>query len=665
MGADAVYIGLSRFSAREYATNFNDEDLIKALTYCRLHGVKVHIAINTLIRDDEFQDALNEAVKAYLLGADAFIVQDWGLSQKIKSACPEAALHASTQMTVHTPEGAALLYKWGFDRVVLAREMSRNEIAEVIAACPVETEVFVHGALCMCVSGQCYLSATFGGRSGNRGRCAQPCRLPFSVKGGTGHDLSLKDNCTIEHLNDIQQMGVTSAKIEGRMKRPEYTAAAVKACRTALDSGKADPNDIDTLRKVFSRSGFTDGYYTAKRGRSMFGTRSKEDVTAATSKLLAQIRSTYKDEKQSRPISFELTVKSGEPVRLTASSDDYSAEIIGSVPEIAQTLPLTSENARKALAKTGGTAFFADKIDCKIDGTSAVALSQINKMRRDAIDELSKKITANVKRAKGNDELIISEPYITAKNEPALRAVFADCIVPDEFKCCEIIFVPLFSSEDEITQLIKRGFNVGVKLPRVFFGGEARVKKALDAALTLGITDAYCASIGAAAVALKMGCKVHGGFSLNVYNTYSLEYLCNIGVCDTEVSIELTNEQINALGGTIPRGIAAYGHMPLMITRNCPNVNGGGCSKCSGKSKITDRKGKTFTLMCSSGCTELLNCDALVLSDKLAYFRNIDFAALHFTYESMEERLEILDLYIKQKKPDFKCTGGLYFYSYK
>lgn len=661
MGADAVYIGLSRFSAREYAANFDDDALSEALRYCRLHGVKVHVAINTLIRDDEFDAALSEAVKAYRLGADAFIVQDNGLAEMIRLACPEAALHASTQMTVHTPAGARLLRQSGFDRVVLAREMSREEIAGVVKGCRVETEVFVHGALCMCVSGQCYLSAMLGGRSGNRGRCAQPCRLPFSVKGGTGHDLSLKDNCTIDHLGDMAKLGVTSAKIEGRMKRPEYTAAAVKACRTAVDEGRSDPEEIETLRKVFSRSGFTDGYYTAHRGREMFGTRSKEDVTSATGKLLAQIRTLYKDEKQTRSAAFTLKLKAGSPAQLTSECGGQTALAQGAEPETARTAPMTAEKAEKLLRKTGGTAFYADKINCVIDDGVTVSASQINEMRRTVLAELSEKLSAAPKRALGSVPVSKLKPHDAKIGAPTIRAIFADCDIPDGFKRCEIVFVPLNAKPEEIARLKRDGFNVGVKLPRVFFGGEERVKKLLCNAAELGITDAYCGSIGAAAAALEADFTVHGGSSLNIFNTHSLAYYQGLGLQDSEVSIELTSEQINRLGGSIPRGIAAYGHLPLMITRNCPGANGGGCRRCGGKNKLTDRKGIDFTLMCSFGCTEVLNPDALVLSDRLSRFENIDFASLHFTYEKRSEREEILEMYERRRKPDFKCTAGLYF----
>ncbi len=658
-GADAVYIGLRQFSARAYADNFGDDELRRAAQYCRIHNVKLHTAVNTLVSDDEIRGALEEAVKAYRLGADAFIVQDWGLAMFIKKACPDASLHASTQMTVHTPEGARFLYEKGFERVVLAREMNRREIEEVVKSCPVETEVFVHGALCMCVSGQCYLSAMLGGRSGNRGRCAQPCRLPFSVKGGTGHDLSLKDNCIINDLRELSEIGVTSAKIEGRMKRPEYVAQAVRACRQAADKGYADDETLGELRSVFSRSGFTDGYYKGELGRNMFGTRSKDDVTSASSKLLAQIRAGYKDETQTEPVDFTLAVKSGQPSVLKASSGNFTATVCGAAAEAAKSVPLSDEKACVQLQKTGGTPFFAKKITADIDSGMTIPIAEINRMRRDALSQLEGMISCPKQREVC--AVAIDKPRAHRTNGTKLRAVFTHCCIPSEFKRCELVFVPLFSKTDEIIKLKEDGFNVGVKVPRVIFGMENKVSQKLRELSECGISDVLCGNIGTAALAVKLGLRVHGGFSLNVFNTYSIEFMKDMGLCDTEVSIELTCAQINALGGSFPRGAVAYGHLPLMIMRNCPNKNGAGCKKCGGKSTITDRKGIEHTLMCDGVCTELLNADPLIISDKQRELGGVDFLTLAFTYETSDECRRILKMYENGGSPTGRFTRGLYF----
>lgn len=659
-GADAVYIGLQSFSARAYADNFGSEELERAVRYCRLHGVKLHTAVNTLVSDNELESALEAARGAYLAGVDAFIVQDWGLARLIREACPNAELHASTQMTVHTPSAARFLYEHGFSRVVLAREMSREEIAEVVRSCPVETEVFVHGALCMCVSGQCYLSAMLGGRSGNRGRCAQPCRLPFSVKGGTGHDLSLKDNCTVSSLGELAQLGVTSAKIEGRMKRPEYVAAAVSACRTAVDSGKADEEQIARLRAVFSRSGFTDGYYKGRLGREMFGTRSKDDVTAATDKLLSQIRTEYKDERQDREADITLTVRAGERVCLEARCGGETARAFGDEPEAAVKVALTKEKAEQQLHKTGGTAFCVGRVDIELEDGLTLPLSRINALRREVFEQLARKLSEPPAR-KTVPVVIPREAPHRREGAPAFRASFPDCDIPEVFKSCELVFVPLASSTDDIVRLKEQGFHVGVKLPRVIFGGESSVRASLEKLNELGVTDVWCGNIGTAALSIKLGLTVHGGFSLNVFNTRSIRFLEEMGVSDTEVSFELTAKQINALGGEMRRAIVGYGHLPLMIMRNCPNKNGAGCRSCGGRSVITDRKGTRFTMMCDHGCTELLNPNALMLSDKLGEFAGADIVTLHFTYETAEEREHVFAMYKHHEKPDGKFTRGLYF----
>lgn len=659
-GADAVYIGSLRFSARAYAANFDGGSLREIIAYCHLHGVKVHITLNTLISDEEMPLAVKTAKDAYLAGADAIIIQDWGLASIVKKACPDIALHASTQMSVHTPHGAKLLYENGFDRVVLAREMNRDEIAAVVNACPIETEVFVHGALCMCISGQCYLSAMIGGRSGNRGRCAQPCRLPFKVRGGTGYDLSLKDNCVLNELSELADIGVTSAKIEGRMKRPEYAAAAAAAARHSADKGKADEKELERLKAVFSRSGFTSGYYYGRLGRDMFGTRSKEDVVSATEKVLSEIRAEYKDEVQTNAVSFTLVISEGSPAVLTAQCGELTVCVSGAIPEPARNVPLSEDKAKQQLAKTGGTAFYADSISAVIDEGLTIPLSAINTMRREALSKLEAIITAVPERRYTEPAFNAVTPH-KRHGQMKYRAYFHSCDIHDVFKQCEYVFVPLFSPTEGIKTLMERGFAVGIELPRAIFGQEEKTERRLKELKAIGITDVSCGNIGTAALAAKLGFKVHGGFGLNIFNSYSIDFCKSIGIEDAEVSFELTAGQINKLGGNCGIGAVGYGYLPLMITRNCPNKNGSGCKKCGGRSSITDRKGNVFPLMCTAGCTELLNCTPLILSDKQEQFGNIDFMSLRFTIESRDECEKIFSDYLNKRKPVGKYTRGLYF----
>lgn len=661
-GADAVYIGALRFSARAYAENFGEEELERAIKYCRLHGVKAYLAVNTVVADDELHQALDTVKKAYIMGADAFIVQDLGLARMIKKACPGAALHASTQAAVHTPQGARMMYSLGFERVVLARELNKNEIADIVKSCPVETEVFVHGALCMCMSGQCYLSAMLGGRSGNRGRCAQPCRLPFAVENGTGHDLSLKDNSIINELPYLESIGVTSAKIEGRMKRPEYTAAAVSACRQARDEGFADAESLERLRAVFSRSGFTDGYFNGRLGREMFGTRSKEDVVSADSGTLAKLRLLYKDEVRTNSVSMKLTLRSGSPAELKAKCGDFEVTVHGDVPQTARTVPLSAERASSQLAKTGGTAFEAACVQIDLDEGKDLTLptSSLNSMRREALSLIEQHLTSADNREAYEIEQTRKAPR-RAAGEIEYRAHFKNCDIADCFKKCGLVYVPLDSEPERIKSLMQRGFNVGVEVPRAFFGMEERVEHKLRQAVSVGVKHAYCGNIGAAALALKLGFDVHGGFALNIFNSESVSAYEDIGLCDTELSIELTAAKMNDISSEIPLGAVGYGFLPLMITRNCPNKTCGGCKTCGGRSFITDRKGKRFGLMCTSGCTELLNCSALKLADKQDKFKSVDFLSLRFTTETADEQEQIFREYLNRSKPSGEYTRGLYF----
>lgn len=389
-GADAVYMGEKLFSARSSAKNFDEQELKNAVEYCHIHGVKAYVTLNTIVFDDELEKLKRAVLIAANADADALIVQNMGVARLAKTLVPDMPLHASTQMSVHTASGVKALYEMGFKRVVLSREMSREEIAHA-AKIPVELEVFVHGALCMSVSGQCYFSAMLGSRSGNRGACAQPCRLPFSVGGQKGgYALSLKDNSLISHIQDLQSIGVASAKIEGRMKRPEYVAAAVRACREQRDEGCVSEDTQTLLRRVFARTGFTDGYYTSKVGKNMFGTRTKDDVTSADEKLFSNIRSGYKDEVQNVNISGIFTARLGESPTLCVTDGEHTAvKTLDIICEKAQNAPLSAEKCEKQLAKTGTTAYRFEKIDIIIDDGIMIPLSALNLLRRQALDELT------------------------------------------------------------------------------------------------------------------------------------------------------------------------------------------------------------------------------------------------------------------------------------
>lgn len=673
-GANAVYLGAKSFSARASAKNFDEQELAKAVLYCHERNVKVYLAVNTLMTDSELPEAMNMIKEACLLPIDALIVQDAGLAFSVKSACPDLRLHASTQMSVHTPGAARLLYEKGFSRVVLARELSAEQIKEITASSPIETEVFVHGALCMSVSGQCYLSSVIGKRSGNRGQCAQPCRLSFRVKGGTGCDLSLKDLSLTEHLTELAQMGVDSFKIEGRMKRPEYVYSAVSACRYALENGRLTDEMQSTLTSVFSRSGFTDGYYRDCRGKEMFGTRQKDDVTAATSKLLSNIRNKYKDERQSIGVSFSLSVKRDKKTALTASDNNgHTCTVYGETPQNALSVPVTEEKCTAQLKKTGGTQFFTEKINVDIDPGLSLSASAVNSLRRNALEKLSCLTAKREPKAFNMPTLSDGERRKRAE-EKSVWAVFPDDEIPDCFKACEYVFLPLFTKKERLLQLKKSGFSLGVYVPPGMFGAEKQIEKRLSALKECGICDVLVNNIGAVASVRRLGMKMHGGFRLNITNSQSVRAAEQLGLSDVTASFELTNRQINSLSGGIRIGAAAYGYLPLMLLRCCPMKNAGmRCESCRNSKKksgegnsagvfITDRTGEKFPLVCDGICTELLNCVPLSISDKLSDFSGADFFILNFTVENYVERVNIFNCFLQGAPLEkSRITRGLYY----
>lgn len=663
MGADAVYLGSKEFSARRNAENFSRDELKEAVEYCHIRGAKVYLTINTLIKDKEMDAAIDLARYAASINIDALIVQDLGFASILRHCAPDLRLHASTQMSVHTPAGVRLLEDMGFSRVVLARELSKAEIIEIRESSKIELEVFVHGALCMSVSGQCYFSSMLGGRSGNRGLCAQPCRLPFKVDGGTGHDLSLKDLSLVDYIDELSNIGVNSVKIEGRMKRPEYVAAAVNAYRKAIDGIKKEEN-IDLLKSVFSRSGFTDGYYTNKRGISMFGTRSKEDVVSATNEVFSKLHQMYKSENQNIPINFDIKIKRDLPIELKVYDEEgNSSDLKGIIPEISVNRDIDRDRCVKQLKKTGQTPFFVKNISCEIDNGLSVPISYINSLRRNAIKQLEekRKIRSPISFSTDYKESVENN-YKRFDTKPKIRARFPNCDVPEDFKICEMIYVPLNSKKEDLISLIERGFNLCIEIPRVFFGKEKEVINLLKDAKSIGIEHVWAGNIGAVKIALDLNFKVHGGFSLNLMNSYSIRWAEDLGIQDVETSFEMTLDQISSLKGNIKRGIIAYGRLPLMITRNCPAINANkSCTSCKGVSKLIDRKSIEFPMMCNFGCTEILNSVPLYMGNRVREIKDVDFLILRFTVENSVESGENFKVFNERKNQNNGITRGLYY----
>lgn len=661
-GCDAVYLGGANFSARGAAKNFDNDALLSAVRYCHGRGVKVYLAMNTLLRDDEMPQALDLAAYACSIGIDALIVQDLGLAKLLHAMAPELRLHASTQLSVHTLEGVRLLAELGFRRVVLSRELSRDEIREIAKSSPIELEVFVHGALCMSVSGQCYFSSVLGGRSGNRGLCAQPCRLPFSAPRGTGHDLSLKDLSIIDFLQELAQMGVCSAKIEGRMKRPEYVAAAVTACRESLDTAAVSSSLQDSLQSVFSRGGFTQGYWLGQRGKAMFGIRSKEDVTAATGDVFGALHTLYRSERQTVAIDIHMSIYLHCPCRLEICDNlGHKVCVEGKTPEPALHIALEKEKIRQQLNKTGGTPFFVRQIDISLDEGISLPLAEINRLRREALEHLLAEREKPVPIPFRRQPLVVPVTR-TKANSPAVYAVFgADIPIPDEAKICSKVFLPLSVPINTLLAYRQQGFSIGIELPRGLFGREPAIREKLSVCYKNGFTDALVGNLGALSLARDAGMRCYGGLGLNIFNTYALQLLEELGLVCAEVSFELTLDQACSLGGTLPRGIFSYGRIPLMLTRNCPIANGtANCSVCDRRQEITDRRGIHFPVRCINGCCEILNSVPLFFLDRQKDFSTLDFHILRFYVENSVEIGEIFKTLQTGKKLKSDYTRGLY-----
>lgn len=657
-GADAVYIGAKELSARAGAQNFDEDEIIKTVEYCHIRGALVYVTVNTIVFDSELEKAKEVITLCAKAGVDALIIQNMGIASLAKKIAPELPLHASTQMSVHSPSGAKLLYEQGFKRVVLARELSREEIKEIAESCPIELEVFVHGALCMSVSGQCYFSAVIGSRSGNRGRCAQTCRLPFKV-GNSKYALSLKDNSIIDFIRDLEEIGVTSAKIEGRLKRPEYVAAATKACVESRDNGFVDEETKERLESVFSRTGFTDGYYTSKRGYEMFGFRRKDDVVSATPKLLGEIKNSYKDELKRVNISAEFFAAIGEKAKLIISDGKNIVEDVSEdICEKAEKVSLDEEKIRKQLLKTGGTPYNIVEMKITSDKNIAVRMSALNKLRRDALDKLSEK-RANSKTYKINN--IVIPAFTPHKAEKKLNyARFNSCAIGNGFKELDLCFVPVNSEIREIKNLMNGGYKIGVEIPRALFSREKKIVKSLKELKRIGIKDVLCNNLAAVYIAKELGLRIHGGFGLNFTNTPDLKWAEKMGFTDTELSFELTLKQAENLGGDIPRGVISYGYLPVMLLRNCPNKSADvDCKKCSGSGKMKDRLGKTFIFYCDNYAAEVLNNLPAEEINEVKQSENIDISFFRFSVENSVENVENIGDFIRDCLNSTEKTHGL------
>jgi putative protease len=659
-GADAVYLGQKAFNARQNAANFEGDAFLETVRFCHLYGVKVYQTLNTIVFDEEIP-ALKETIRtACKAGVDALIVQDFGVLRIVRTLCPDMRIHASTQMTVHTVGGAMLLKQLGVKRVVVARELNQNQIKQIIDQTGLEVEVFVHGALCMSVSGQCYMSAAIGGRSGNKGSCAGTCRLPFSaVRGKEQYDLSLKDSCLAAHFEELAEMGVTSLKIEGRMKRPEYVAAAVRAY-TQLKEGK--PADLHLLEAVFSRSGFTDGYFTGQVNGLMFGIRTKEDVLSATEEKLAQLRETYRKAPQIHPVSMKLRVLEGKPAELLMWDDSDTVTVTGEDGQRAKTRPLNEESAKESLQKLGGTPFYLSTFSCELEDNVMLPKSALNDLRRKAAEALREKIEQKREIEFFDQELTIPNGKRFGKGK--LRAKFsAAAQIPwemiDELEYC---YLPVREVREHKEELLPYREQIILEPDRVLFGTEQRMAQWLQKLYAEGFTKLSVSNLSHIYLGQQIGFELYGTAFLNMTNSFSGAQYADLGLKEMTASFEMTAKQIRRLQTLMPLGMIAYGYLPLMIVKNCPVKRHVSCSECGGRQELTDRLGNRFRVFCHNReYSEILNTNCLWLSDKMAEFDRVDFAVLYFTVESKEECRQVIKRYQNRQKPEGNFTRGLYF----
>ena len=668
-GANAVYLGCGQFNARQSAQNFTPQTLQEAVKYCHVRGVAVHLTLNTLVSDHEMAECAALIRQAATAGVDAFIVQDLGVISLCKQIAPEVPLHGSTQMTIHSLSGVLLCAAWGLSRVVLSRELSREEIRYITANSPIEIEVFGHGALCMCYSGQCYLSAAIGGRSGNRGRCAQPCRQSYGYgRWQSSYPLSLKDNCLIHYLKDLEDMGVVSLKLEGRMKRPEYVAAITGVYRHALNGERIDQNMLEILHNAFNRQGFTDGYYTGRLGQEMFGVREDNHTDAAFSK---QMRRTYElSENPLVPITIQAVLTAGRSSLRVIDGEGRQCTVEGPVPEEAKVAELTEDMLASRLQKTGGTPYYCTQVQCSVSPGITMSAAAINAMRRDALNMLTALRARREAPKLGRPRAVTR--FAGNRHQPALtvQVTSLEQITGRLLKTNPaVLYVPLhlLAADPARTADLASRTNLCAVLPRIVHDGEmAQLKNDLSALRKLGVREALVGNLGLLIPVRECGMDIRGDFGLNLYNSAAVNIARELELVSATLSFEMTLPQIRDVSKAVPCELLAYGRMPLMVTENCI-IKGrtGSCTCQQGQTKLSDKTGAEFPVIKDGA-----SCRSVVLNGKkLSWLdRQHDLARLglwatrlYFTTENPKEVDQILAAY--QNPPAFdpgSCTRGLY-----
>lgn len=656
-GADAVYFGGNLFSCRMRAKNFTEGELRDALTLCRDTGVRSYLTLNARLRDGELRDALDMAAKLWQWGADGLILSDLGFAEAVHRAIPEFDLHASTQLSCLSVSDAEALRARGFSRMVCPRELSLGEITRLAKDAPIGIEMFLHGAHCVSFSGQCMMSYAMGGRSGNRGECAQPCRLPFTVTDHPsptkdGYPLSLKDLSLAAHVKEILSSGVVSLKIEGRQKSADYVYGVTRIYRRLLDEGRnASPEEMDALAALFSRQGFSDGYFKGNYHK-MGGIRT--DADAAASEGVTP----FTGLRRAVPLSAVFTARSGEETSLTLSRGKYQVTVRGEVPQAAEKYPLDEESAYAALSKFGGTPFTLSREDfsARIEGDLWLTKGQLGALRRDALASL---------RAINRTPVA---PVLPKADLPRHRGASSRVGV---FRTFSQIPEEAFSYFDEIRLPLSEAVRVAEKapgrtivpeLPSILPDEEEATVRAALRALRAKKTVAH--TPGQIRLLQEMDITPVGSFRLTVMNRLSMETFARD--CDAvELSPELPLGAVRSIGG--PAALTVYGRLPLMLTVRCLLSGGGdsctlggtggglssrGRDGCHGV--LRDRTGVGFPVY-SEGCRSVVyNSVPLYMADRFPTVEALPLRELifRFTSETKAEASRVIRAHIDHLPPE-------------
>lgn len=672
-GADEVYFGSKLFNARMGADNFELAEIMDAITKCHFYGVKANITLNTSVHDREYPDLLRLCEFLYRADCDSIICADPGVCAVLRENFPDMKLHASTQCAGHNASAAKVLKNMGYSRMVVAREASFEDILLMRKELPdMEYEIFVHGALCVCHSGMCSMSAFMGGRSGNRGDCAQPCRLP--AKDGS-YPLSLKDNCLAKYMTEIIRSGVDSLKIEGRMKSPEYVYGVGKIYRTLLDEGRdATDEEIKKLEALFSRDGFTDGYFTGNIGSHMLGVRREADK-ALTKEAETTAAFELKNARRRLPVKITAEFKKGTACRMQMTYGDISVTVYGSAPEEALTAPLTQESVRKNLLKLGATPFEPAEggVSIVIDDNVMLPVSAINSLRRTATDQLLCKINTVFHPERGSFEMKAPSPAVTCETfNPTGKSIahFTHWkLMPARIFLGGFshIYLPVeeyLKAPDHVREVVD-----GVEFPNVVMMREYHELDDMAVRVKLlGMKNVMVNNIGSLNIALKYGFNVHGGIGLNVQSTRAANEFIRLGVNDVIISPELKLPAMKAIAESLAgrTGAAIYGKLPAMTVEKCvirdvtmgkkaPEISK--CTYCEEHpySHIIDRHGAKIPVRRTFAHRNILyNSVPVYMADKLTAVSGGKVGDLHyfFTDETATEASEIIDKYRNQEAPE-------------